>query len=274
MLKAITRAVSRDIARCELVYRPREDVDYDSAVRQHDAYRDFLHRHGASILNLEACDAQPDCCFVQDTAVVLDEVAIIASPGAPSRRGETAPVEKLLSAYREIARIEFPATLDGGDVVRIGRQLFVGHSRRTNLAGIEALTRLARPFGYSVAAIEIKGSLHLTTACSALNEETVLINPRWIDADKFARLWVVPVPEDEPWAANTLRVNDAVCVETNAPRTLELVSRHCELVEALDISEFRKAEGSLSCLSILFEDTNPPHLNRSTNRNKEETHAE
>lgn len=274
MLKAITRAVSPHLARCELTYRARECVDYERAVRQHEAYRDFLRRCGAQIINLEACDAHPDCCFVEDTAVVLDEVAVIASMGASSRRGETHAVEKLLSSHREVKRISLPATLDGGDVVRLGRQLFVGRSRRTNLEGIEALARIARPLGYSVTAVEVKGSLHLTTACSALNEETVLLNPRWIDAERFARYWVLPVPPDEPWAANTLRAGDTVCVEAGAPRTVELVKRHCPRVEVLDISEFRKAEGSLSCLSILFHDANPEHNYQSINQDKEETHAE
>lgn len=274
MLKAVTRAVSRHIARCELTYRGRECVDYERAVRQHEAYRDLLSRCGAQIINLEASDEHPDCCFVEDTAVVLDEVAVIASMGAPSRRGETHAVEKILSTCREIRRIQLPATLDGGDVVRLGRQLFVGRSRRTNLEGIEALEGIARPLGYSVTAVEVKGSLHLTTACSALNEETVLLNPRWIDAERFARYWVLPVPSDEPWAANTLRVGDTVCVEAHAPRTFDLVKLHCPQVEVLDISEFRKAEGSLSCLSILFQDADLNHTHQSINRNKEETHAE
>lgn len=274
MLKAITRAVSPHIARCELTYRSRECIDYEKAVRQHEAYRELLERCGAQLINLEACDAHPDCCFVEDTAVVLDEVAVIASMGAPSRRGEVQAVEKILSAHREVARISLPATLDGGDVVRLGRQLFVGRSRRTSQQGIEALARITQPFGYSVTAVEVAGSLHLTTACSALNEETVLLNPRWIDTRPFSRFWILPVPKDEPWAANTLRVGDTVCVEANAPRTFELVKRHCARVEVLDISEFRKAEGSLSCLSILFQDTNPNHIAHSIKQNKEETHAE
>ena len=274
ILKAITRAVSPHIARCELTYRAREGVDYERAAHQHEAYRNLLQRCGAQLINLEACDAHPDCCFVEDTAVVLDEVAVIASMGAVSRRGETSAVEKILSAHREIARISLPATLDGGDVVRLDRQLFVGRSRRTNLEGIEALEGIARPFGYSVSAVEVTGSLHLTTACSALNEETVLLNPQWIDAGQFARFWVLPVPEGEPWAANTLRAGETLCVEADAPRTFELVKRHCAQVEVLDISEFRKAEGSLSCLSILFEDTNPHLINQSITQNKEKTHAE
>ncbi|MGB7924381.1 MAG: arginine deiminase family protein, partial [Pyrinomonadaceae bacterium] len=269
MLKAITRGVSRHIARCELTFRQRERVDYERAVRQHAAYCDLLSRHGAEVVNLEASDSNPDCCFVADTAVVLDEVAVIASMGARSRRSETSAVEKIVSAHRaEVARIESPATLDGGDVVCLGKQIFVGRSSRTNLEGIKALSRIARPFGYDVTPVDVTGSLHLTTACSALDEETVLVNPRWIDAAPFARYWVLPVPEEEPWATNTVRVGDTLCVEAAAPRTLELVARHCPNVETIDISEFRKAEGSLSCLSILF---------RSSSRideNKEVEHAE
>jgi dimethylargininase len=268
MLKAITRAVSRHIARCELTYRQREPVDYERAVRQHRAYCDLLRRQGAQLIELEASDANPDCCFVADTAVVFEELAVIASMGAVSRRDETSEVEKILSAHRQVRRIAPPATLDGGDVVVIGKQIFVGHSRRTNRQGIEALGASVRPFGYDVSVVAVNGSLHLTTACSVLNEETVLVNPRWIDVEPLARLWVLPVPEDEPWAASTMRVGDTVCVEAAAPRTLELVGKHCANVEVLDISEFRKAEGSLSCLSILFHD--PEQINQ----NKEVEHAE
>lgn len=254
ILKAITRAVSPDISRCELTFCPRERVDYELAVRQHEAYRNFLKRRGAEVVMLEACAALPDCCFVADTAVVLDELAVIASMGAQARRGEITAVEKALSPHRDLVRLSLPATLDGGDVVRLGREIFVGRSGRTNLEGIEALARIVGPFGYRVTPVAVSGSLHLTTACSAIDDETLLINPRWIDATPFARFWVWHVPEQEPWAANIVRVGGTLCVEAGAPRTLELVGQHCADVEVLDISEFRKAEGSLSCLSLIFDD--------------------
>lgn len=269
-LKAITRAVSRHIARCELTFRQRECVDYEKAVRQHQAYCDLLTARDAHVQILEASDEHPDCCFVEDTAVVLDELAVVVRMGAPSRRGEIDAVEKVLSERREVVRMTPPATLDGGDVVRLGKRLFVGRSRRTNRAGVEFLARVVRPFGYEVTPVSVAGSLHLTTACSALDDETVLLNPRWIDVEPFARCWTLQVPEDEPWAANTLRVGETICVEACAPRTLELVGRHCADVAVLDISEFRKAEGSLSCLSILFND--PTH--DDSQRNKEVKHAE
>jgi dimethylargininase len=255
MLKAITRAVSRNISRCELTFRQRERIDYEKAVRQHAAYRDLLRRRGAEVLDLEASDECPDCCFVADTAVVLEEMAVIASPGSRSRQGEVRAVEEVLSLHREVAHIAPPATLDGGDTVVIANRIFIGRSERTNTEGIESLTRIARSLGYNVIPVSVVGSLHLSTACSALDEETVLLNPRWIDPAPFARYRVLNVPEDEPWSASTMRIGEAVCVEAGAPRTLDLVGRHCAEVEVLDISEFRKAEGSLPCLSILFHDT-------------------
>lgn len=256
MLKAITRAVSRNITRCELTFKQRESLDYEKAVRQHASYCALLTRRGVEVLTLEAQDENPDCCFVADTAVVLGEVAIIASPGAPSRRGEVGAVEEILSTHREVVHVKPPATLDGGDVLVVGKRIFVGRSKRTNSYGIESLTYIARSLGYNVTPVSVMGSLHLTTACSALDEETMLLNPRWIDATAFARYQVLNVPDDEPWSASIMRVGPTVCVEADAPRTLELVSRHCREVQVLDISEFRKAEGSLPCLSILFHDTN------------------
>ncbi|HEX8651586.1 MAG TPA: arginine deiminase family protein [Pyrinomonadaceae bacterium] len=263
MLKAITRDVSRNITRCELTFRQRERINYQRAIRQHASYCDLLRRHGAQVITLEARNDSPDCCFVADTAIVLAEVAVIAHMGAPSRRGEVSAVEEILTADREVVRIAPPATLDGGDAVVLGKQIFVGRSSRTNSAGIESLARITGRFGYHVVPVSVTGSLHLTTACSALDEETLLLNPRWISAEPFARYWVLAVSEDEPWAASTVRIGETVCIEAGSPRTLDLVSRHCANVEVLDISEFRKAEGSLPCLSILFQDAITKHSNQS-----------
>ena len=263
MLKAITRDVSRNIARCELTFRQRECVDYEKAIRQHADYCDLLRRCGSTVINLKASDENPDCCFVADTAIVLEEVAISTNLGTPSRQGEATDVAETLFPHREIIRIEPPATLDGGDVLILGKRIFVGRSKRTNQEGIESLKRITSPYGYEVTPVAVMGSLHLTTACSALDEETVLLNSHWIDAAPFARYRVLNVPEDEPWAASTMRVGSTVCVEAGAPRTLELVNQHCAEVEVSDISEFRKAEGSLPCLSILFQDTKMNQSNQS-----------
>jgi dimethylargininase len=252
MLRAFTRAVSTCIGDCELTFRDRETIDYEQAVRQHDEYCGLLRDHGIEVTKLNASDTLPDCCFVEDTAIIVDEVGIITSMGAASRRSETLLIEQELSRFREIKHIRLPAKLEGGDVVRLGKKVFVGLSSRTNAEGVEALKKILEPFGYHVIPVKVKGSLHLSTACSAINEETVLTNPRWIDQEAFKSVNVLTIPEDEPWAANTLRINGTLCVEAGVPRTIDLVSGLAKKVEVLNISEFRKAEGSLSCLSIIF----------------------
>ncbi|MCA1568628.1 MAG: dimethylargininase [Acidobacteria bacterium] len=254
MLRALTRAVSQNIGACELTFRRREAINYRLATRQHEEYCGLLRYHGVEVTKLEASDAWPDCCFVEDAAIVFDEVAVITSMGVVSRRGEAAAIERELSRFRAVTRIRLPAMIEGGDVVRLDKRIFVGLSTRTNAQGIEDLRAILQPFGYTVTPVEVRSSLHLSTACSALDAETTLINPRWIDADAFSGVEVLTVPEDEPWAANTLRLGQTICLEAEAPRTLEMVSRLNHNIEVLDISEFRKAEGSLSCLSIVFRD--------------------
>lgn len=252
--RAITRGVSRRIAACQLTYRPREEVDYEKATSQLERYCELLRKWNVDLLPLTASDSYPDCCFVQDTAVVLDEVCVIASMGAPARLGEVSEVEKLVAPFRKIRRIFAPATLDGGDVVQFGKRLFVGLSTRTNARGIAALAGIVEAFGYAVVPVAVNGGLHLTTGCGIVNDETVLLNPRWLDASAFKGLRQLHVSQEEPWAANTIRVEDAVCLEEGVPRTRELVEPYVGSIDTVDISEFRKAEGSLSCLSLIFKE--------------------
>jgi dimethylargininase len=252
--KAITRGVSRKLGACELTYRTREAIDHEKAATQHERYCELLRGWDVHMLTIPGSDSYPDCCFVQDTAVVLDEVCIIASMGAPKRRGEISEVERVASQFRRLRHLFLPATLDGGDVVQFGKRLFVGCSSRTNGRGIEALRRIVEPLGYVVVPVSVSGGLHLTTGCGVVNDETVLLNPRWLDASSFKGLRQLHVPEEEPWAANTIRVDTAVCLEEGAPRTIDLVRPYAGTIETVDISEFRKAEGSLSCLSIIFRD--------------------
>jgi dimethylargininase len=253
--KAITRGVSRSITACELTYRSREHIDYEKAASQLDRYCKLLRKWNVDLMTLTSSDSYPDCCFVQDTAVVLDEVCVIASMGAATRLGEVSEVEKLVAPFRKIRRIFSPATLDGGDVVQFGKRLFVGLSTRTNARGIAAFARIVQVFGYTVVPVAVNGGLHLTTGCGIVNDETVLLNPRWLDASAFKDLRQLHVSEEEPWAANTIRVEDAVCLEEKAPRTMRLVEPYVGTIDTLDISEFRKAEGSLSCLSLIFKES-------------------
>ena len=252
--KAITRGVSRSITACELTYRSREHIDYEKAASQLERYCLLLRKWDVDLMKMPANDTYPDGCFVQDTAIILDEVCVMASMGAEARRGEVSEVERMVSQFRSIQRIIPPATLDGGDVVQFGKRLFVGLSSRTNARGIAALGQIVESFGYAVVPVVVKGGLHLTTGCGIVNDETVLLNPRWLDISAFRGLRQLHVPQEEPWAANTIRVDDAVCLEEEAPRTVDLVQPYAGSINTLDISEFRKAEGSLSCLSLIYKE--------------------
>ena len=253
ILLGLLRAVSPEIARCELTFLDREPIDYARAQSQQQAYRAALEQCGVRTTMLADDAGLPDACFVEDTAFVLDELAVIAHPGAASRRGETIAVARALDPFRERVFLDAPATLDGGDVLRIGRRLYVSRSSRTNAAAIQALSQMLAPLGYEVIGVPVAGSLHLKTACTAVDEETLLVNPRWISLDPFRGYRVIEVADDEPWAANILRIGETLLAQTGFPKTIDRILPHCPQVRLVDISEFRKAEAGLTCLSILFE---------------------
>ena len=252
MIVALTREPARALDACELTYREREPIDAAVAAEQHRRYREALESCGARVVTLPAVDELPDSVFVEDTAIVLDEVAVLTRPGVESRRGEVSLIEPEVARLRPIVRVEPPATLEGGDVLRIGRTLYVGLSPRTNAEGVNALRRLVAPNGYEVIAVEPRGCLHLKTGCSALDEEIVLVNPEWVDAAVFRGHEVVPVDAAEPWAANVLSVGRSVCVSAAFPRTAGALSARGYDVRTIEVSEFAKAEGGLTCMSLLF----------------------
>ncbi|HEU4391673.1 MAG TPA: arginine deiminase family protein, partial [Blastocatellia bacterium] len=188
----------------------------------------------------------------EDTAVVVDEVAVMCSPGVASRRGETRLIEDELSKYRQVMSISLPATIEGGDVLRIGKSIFVGDSTRTNSGGIEELAKILEPFGYRIIPVKTRGSLHLKSACTAIDDETLFVNPAWIALVPLKGFKLVITPPEEPESANVLRVGDAVCVQAGFPRAAELIRNFAERVEVIDTSELRKAEAGLTCSSIIF----------------------
>jgi len=249
---AILRGVSPALARCELTYREREAIDLALAVAQHEAYAALLRSLGLELAELPADPALPDCCFVEDLAVVLDEAALLTMPGAASRRGERPSIEQALHGRRRLERVELPATIEGGDVLRMDRSLFVGRSPRTNAAGIAALRAFAQPLGYRVVPVEVLGCLHLKSAVSALDDQRVLANPAWVDAGAFAPFELVPVAPEEPGAANVLRVNETVIAHPGFPRTFERLAALSLDLRPLDVSEFLKAEAALTCKSLLL----------------------
>jgi dimethylargininase len=253
MLWAITHQVSPRLGECELTFHTREPIDLALAARQHAAYCRILERLGARVERLTANSEYPDSCFVEDTAVVFEELAVICSPGAESRRGETALIAAQMAKHREVTAIELPATIDGGDVLQVGKSVFVGRSRRTNQQGIERLGALLTPYGYRVEAVETNGSLHLKSACTAIDERTLFVNPRWVDTAPLARFELLPTPLDEPAAANVLRVGEVLCLAAGFPRSAELLASRVPRLELVEISELRKAEAGLTCSSLIFE---------------------
>jgi dimethylargininase len=250
---AIMRDVSPSLARCELTFLAREAIDLDRAGAQHRALEQALEKLGCVVERLPAEPDLPDSVFVEDTVVVVDEVAVVTRPGAASRRAETASVARALARHRPLVPMEAPGTLDGGDVMRLGRQVFVGRSSRTNEAGIEALRAALGGFGYSVTAVPVAGCLHLKSAITEVAAGTVLLNPEWVDAALFSAATVIEVDPHEPFAANAQRVGDAVVFPTAFPLTGERLRRAGLRVVTVDLSELAKAEGAVTCCSVVFE---------------------
>jgi dimethylargininase len=243
---AVTRGVSPGLADCELTFLERAPIDVARAEEQHRAYEGLLE------VRLPADSTLPDCCFVEDAALVFDEVAVVTRPGAPSRRRETEVVASALAAYRPIVPMRAPARLDGGDVLVVGRQVFVGLSARTDAEGLAALDRALRPFGYDVAPVGVRGCLHLKSAATALGEDALLVNPEWIDLAPLRAYECVPVDPAEPWAANVLRVRDVVVAASGFPRTRDRLRARGLGVREVDMSEFLKAEAGVTCKSLVF----------------------
>ncbi len=248
---AFTRDISPAIVRCELTHLVRVPIDLDTARRQHEAYERALSEAGCRVHRLDAADDMPDSVFIEDTAIVFDELAIIAPPSAAPRRGETAVVARALAHHRSVVEIAAPGTLDGGDVLVVGRRVFVGSSGRTNAEGTDQLRRVLAPFGYTVDPIPVAGCLHLKSAVTTVGERTLVINRAWIDAARFDDFDLVDVDPLEPFAANALRIGDAVIFPAEHPRTIgRLRARGIHLL-SVPAGELAKAEGGVTCCSVI-----------------------
>jgi dimethylargininase len=250
---AITRAVSSALAECELAYQPRVPIDVDVARAQHHAYEQALARAGYRIERLDTDSAMPDSVFVEDMAIVFDELAILTRPGADSRRREMPAIATALAAYRPLQEIQPPATVDGGDVLVAGRRVFVGRSTRTNEAAVIQIRRILGPFGYTVTETDVRGCLHLKSAVTSLRDDRLLVNRKWIDPAAFDGLTLVDVAPEEPSAANALRLNDRVIFPTAFPRTAERLAALGLRIELVEASELAKAEGAVTCCSVIVE---------------------
>jgi dimethylargininase len=255
MLIAITRGISSSINDCELSFHDRHAIDVAKATAQHKAYQECLAELGVRVISLPPEPNLPDAVFVEDPAVVVDEVAVISVMGAPCRRPEANSLAVALSRYRPIRSLTEPATLDGGDVMRIGPMVFVGLSRRTNRDGIRQLSEVLRAFEYVVGPVEVRSCLHLKSACSYIGEDTILVNREWIDPQPLAAFDLLDVHDEEPAAANALLVNGIVILPTSFPKTRALLEQRGFRVRSIDASELQKAEAGVTCSSLIFKNT-------------------
>jgi dimethylargininase len=251
-LVAITRGVAASIGACELTHLERQAIDVDRARAQHRAYETALERLGCSVERLPALDSLPDSVFVEDVAVVLDEIAIVTRPGAESRRPEAAEIAPALAGYQTLAFIEPPGTLDGGDVLRLGRRLYVGLSARSNECGIGQLREIVGAHAYTVTGVPILGCLHLKSAVTEAAPGVILVNPGWIDPAALAAERVIEVDPDEPGAANGLAVAGRLIYPMSFPRTRRKLEDAGLDVVPVDVSELQKAEGAVTCCSLIL----------------------
>ncbi len=252
-LLALTRDISPAIEHCELTHLERTTIDLARARAEHNEYESALRTLGYEVRRLPAGPDMPDSVFIEDTAVVLDELAVIMRPGAESRRVETAVVADAVRTYRPVAAILAPGTLDGGDVLRIGQRLFVGSGYRSNDVGIKQLRSIVGSQGYSVEAVPFQGCLHLKSAASLVADDLVLINPAWVDAERFQPLRTIDVDPSEPYAANALLIDGRVVYPAEHVRTRERLEAAGLTVHPVPAGELAKAEGGVTCCSLLLK---------------------
>ena len=252
ILRAITRAVSPALANCELTHLIREAIDARIAAEQHRQYEECLATLGCRIHRLPAEPDLPDSVFVEDTAIVLDELAIITRPGAASRQPETTSIARALAPYRKLVHISAPGTIDGGDVLRIDRTIYVGISGRSNEAGVGQMSSLLEPFGYTVKGVPVAGCLHLKTAVTLVAHDTLLVNPDWVEAQLFGKMRVIETDRSEPFAANALLVGATLIYPAGFPATQKRLEDDRINVVTVTVTELARAEGGVTCCSLIF----------------------
>jgi dimethylargininase len=253
MRLALTRDVSSAFARCELTHLARQPIDIALARAQHAAYEQALVEAGCEVRRLDADDTMPDAVFVEDAAVVVDDVAVVTRPGAASRRGEPGAVADALAAFRPVRWIEPPGTLEGGDVLVMGRRVFVGASSRSNRSGRDQLRQILQPHGYVVVDVPVDGCLHLKSAVTGVGDALLLMNTAWIPREPFLEFDVLDVAPEEPHAANALRIRGHVIYPEAFPRTRRRLEARGLEVLAVDVSELQKGEGAVTCCSLVFD---------------------
>jgi dimethylargininase len=253
MLVALTREVSPALAACELTHLPRVPIDVEAARRQHAEYEAALAAAGCFVEHLPSGPEMPDAVFVEDIAIAFDELAVIARPGAGSRRVEIPAVAEALRRHRSLHHIEAPGTIDGGDVLVVGRRVYVGRSSRTNAEAIAQMRGLLATSGYTVCDVAVNGCLHLKSAVTAVGDHVLLINADRVSKAAFADVDFVDIDPSEPMGANALPVGGRVIFPASFPRTAERLARRGFALSIVEASELAKAEGAVTCCSIILE---------------------
>lgn len=227
--------------------------DYENALRQHDQYIQALESCGVKVIQMEADERYPDSCFIEDTAVLAKKCAIITNPGAESRQGEETAVKELLKTfYNHIETIEAPGTLEGGDVMQVGGHFYAGLSERTNREGFDQFQKYLGKCAYTASAVDMEEFLHLKTGLAYLENNNLLVTGEFVQRKEFEKFNRIIVNKDESYAANSIWVNGRVLVPLGFPETKTAIqSAGYEVIE-VDVSEFRKLDGGLSCLSLRF----------------------
>jgi len=252
LLIAITRQVSRSIADCELTHLTRTPINLENARLQHHAYEETLRSLGVGVISLAEEPHLPDAVFVEDPALVFDECAILARPGADSRKPETKSIAQALAPYRKLFHIRAPGTLDGGDVLTVGKNIFVGLSGRSNQPAIDQMQAILTPYGYRIHGVTVSGCLHLKSAVTQVTHDTLLIKPAWVDKSNFTGMKFIEVDPSEAYAANALQVGESVLYQPAYPKTLARLKAAGIHPVLVDQSELAKAEGALTCCSLIF----------------------
>ena len=255
MLTAITRKVSSSLANCELSFIERKPIDMEKARAQHHAYEAVVQKLGATVISLPEEPELPDSMFVEDPAIVLDEVAVICSLGTETRRKEASSLAAALEPFRKLAHVKLPGMLEGGDVLRVGKKIFAGLTERSNAEGIRQLAVIAGHHGYDLTAVPVTGCLHLKSAVTYLGRNTLLGNRAWFQWKRFEGFDWVDVDPAEPHAGNALAIGESIVFPASFPKTRARIEAKGFRVESLDISELQKAESGLTCSSLLFEST-------------------
>lgn len=226
--------------------------DYDLLLAQHRHYVDLLCELGLWVDELPAEADYPDAYFVEDTAVVLPEVAVITIPGAPARRGEQESIAPALAQYRPLVYIEPPGHLEGGDVLMVGRHFFIGLSERTNEAGAEQLSRIVAGHGYTSTAVPVGPGLHLKSSVNVVGPNTLLLTAEFAGHPAFAGYHHIVLDAAEAYASNTLLINGTLIMPRGFPRTRAKLESLGQPVVEINVSEVQKMDGGLTCMSLRF----------------------